>query len=158
MQTDQQQQTQQPQSTETQSQQTQVGDTSSQKLDPIAEALDLAPLEVLPPESTPEVDTRVDDDYHYARCNIINAIDKGQEALSNLLNVASSSQHPRSYEVVATLIKTVSEANKDLLQIEKTKKDIQKEDAPQNQKVTNNLFVGSTTELQKMLKNLNDKK
>lgn len=158
MQTDPQQQTQQPQSTETQSQQTPLGTISSQEHDPIAEALDLAPLDVLPPEEVAVIDTRIEDDYQYARANIITAIDKGQEALSNLLNIAGSSQHPRSYEVVATLIKTVSEANKDLLQIAKTKKDVEKEDSPQGQKVTNNLFVGSTAELQKMLKNINDKK
>lgn len=128
--------------------------TSSQKLDPIAQTLDMSPLEVLPPAPTTS-NTQVDDDYHFARCNIVNIIQKGQEALDGIMDVASMSQHPRSYEVAATLIKTISDANKDLLELAKQKKAINGEDSkPQN--VTNNLFVGSTAELQKLIKKTNE--
>lgn len=127
----------------------------SQKLDPIAEALNIAPLEVSA-TSVQVINNPIEDDYQYARSNIINIIDKGQEALNDLLNVAQASQHPRGYEVIATLIKTVSEANKDLLELAKSKKAVEGDKQPQ--KVTNNLFVGSTAELQKMLKDVDDKK
>lgn len=129
--------------------------TSSQKPDPIAEVLEMTPLDVLPPE--PVVNSKIDDDYHFARCNVINVIEKGQEALDGIMNVAMQSQHPRSYEVLATLIKTISDANKDLLELTKQKKNIDGVDEkPKN--VTNNLFVGSTTELQKLIKQSNEQK
>lgn len=121
-------------------------DTSLPKHDIIADALDMKPLEVIPSTSKPNVD----DDYHFARCNITNIIQKGQEALDGILDVAERSQHPRSYEVAATLIKTLSDANKDLLELSKQKKNIDGETQPQQ--VTNNLFVGSTAELQKLIK------
>ena len=121
----------------------------------ISDALDIASFSEQQAEILPSEEQT---DFEFARKNIRSILERGSAALDKMIDIADLSQHPRSYEVVATLIKTVSEANKDLLQIAKTKKEIQKEDAPQNQKVTNNLFVGSTTELQKMLKNLNDKK
>lgn len=128
-------------------------DTSSQKPDPIADTLDMAPLEVIPANQSHT--SKVDDDYHFARCNIVNIIQKGQEALDGIMDVATMSQHPRSYEVAATLIKTISDANKDLLELAKQKKIIDGEsEKPQN--VTNNLFVGSTTELQKLIKKANE--
>ena len=128
-------------------------DTSSPKLDIIADTLDMKPLEVLPPVTTTPT-TDVENDYHFARCNITNIIQKGQEALDGILEVAERSQHPRGYEVAATLIKTLSDANKDLLELAKQKKNIEKEELPQN--VTNNLFVGSTAELQKLIKKTNE--
>lgn len=128
---------------------------SSQKPDLIAQTLDMTPLDVLPPEST--TNSKVDDDYDFARCNVINVIQKGQEALDGIMDVAVRSQHPRSYEVAATLIKTISDANKDLLELAKQKKSIDgTNEKPQN--VTNNLFVGSTAELQKLIKQTNEQK
>lgn len=130
-------------------------DTSLPKPDPIAETLEMKPLEVIPAEKSQL--SQVSDDYHFARCNIVNIIQKGQEALDGIMDVASMSQHPRSYEVAATLIKTISDANKDLLELAKQKKIIEGGDEkPQN--VTNNLFVGSTSELQKLIKKTNEQK
>jgi hypothetical protein len=102
-------------------------------------------------------DETVQDDFDYARDNMRQLISKGQNALDGILTIASGSEHPRAYEVAAALMKTMAETNKDLLELQKTKKVLQKEDpkAPQlegPQNVTNNLFVGSTAELQKMLK------
>jgi hypothetical protein len=102
-------------------------------------------------------DETVQDDFDYARDNMRQLISKGQNALDGILTIASGSEHPRAYEVAAALMKTMAETNKDLLELQKTKKVLQKEDpkAPQlegPQSVTNNLFVGSTAELQKMIK------
>jgi len=98
----------------------------------------------------------INDDYQYARENLYSVIEKGTEALDSLLELAKVSEHPRAFEVVATLSKTLMDANKDLLSVQKKVKELQKEeeDAGGNtkQNVTNALFVGSTAELQKMLK------
>ena len=83
-------------------------------------------------------------DYEFARENLHDAIGKGSKALEELCDVANASQHPRAYEVVSTLIKTLSDANLNLLNLEK------EEDGGPN-KVTNNLFVGSTADLQKII-------
>jgi hypothetical protein len=123
--------------------------------DPIASALDITPLQAIiqPPKQVQKIETKNSDDYEYARTNMYDIIEKGQEALVGILDVANMSQHPRSYEVAANLIKTLSEVNKDLLQLAKTKKEIDKEDGVDSpQKVTNNLFVGSTADLLKTLK------
>lgn len=123
--------------------------------DPIANALDLKPLQnIIQPTQVVVRDQKQNNDYDYARENMHDLIDKGQEALQGILDVANMSQHPRSYEVAATLIKTLSDVNKDLLQLAKTKKEIDKEDGVESpQKVTNNLFVGSTADLLRTLKN-----
>lgn len=125
--------------------------TLSPKPDSIAQALDMEPLDVVPLKSTT---SKIEDDYNFARCNIVNVIEKGQEALDGIMDVAMRSQHPRSYEVAATLMKTISDANKDLLELAKQKKNIEGVDSPQN--VTNNLFVGSTADLQKLIKKTNE--
>lgn len=123
--------------------------------DPIASALNITPLQtILQPVKQVQKVEKKDDDYQYARSNMYDIIEKGQEALVGILDVANMSQHPRSYEVAANLIKTLSEVNKDLLQLAKTKKELEKEDGVDvPQKVTNNLFVGSTADLLKQIKN-----
>lgn len=128
----------------------------------VSNALDMTPLPVaIKEEEEITMDTlpdeTVQDDFDYARDNMRQLISKGQNALDGILTIASGSEHPRAYEVAAALMKTMAETNKDLLELQKTKKILQKEDprAPQlegPQSVTNNLFVGSTAELQKMIK------
>ena len=94
----------------------------------------------------------VDNDYKYARENLYGVIEKGTEALDNLIDLAKASEHPRAFEVVSQLTKTLVDANKDLLEIQKKVKDLKKEDEKeQPQQVTNALFVGSTAELQKII-------
>lgn len=123
--------------------------------DKIAESLDLEPMEQQPVEVVPEVITsNVQDDFDFARANMVNIIEKGQEALSDILSVAQQSQQPRSFEVVSDLIRTIAQTNKDLLELSKQKKEIEKTDGPKT--VNNNLFVGSTSELLKMLKQNNE--
>jgi hypothetical protein len=131
-------------------------DTSSQSNnDPIADILDITPIShhrAADVVILDEVANNVSTDYEYARGNIINILEKGNEALSDMIQFAQQSQHPRGYEVVATLIKTLSETNKDLLELIKKKKDLETtQEGPTN--VQNNLFVGSTNELLKLLKN-----
>jgi hypothetical protein len=128
--------------------QTVIMDTSSQNLDVIANSLDLQPIE----DNKKAAQDNIVDDYEYARGNMIAVIEKGQEALSGILDVAGMSQHPRSYEVVATLVKAVADANKDLLELAKKRKDLEKVDNGGPQTVNNNLYLGSTADLLKLLK------
>ena len=118
----------------------------------LSEVLDVEPIgstELLP--ATPV--TKVDDDADFARDNIRTLIEKGNLAVDGILHVAKESEHPRAYEVAANLIKNLSDLNKDLMEIQKRKKDL----APQAQRsgdinVDKAVFVGSTTELVKFLK------
>jgi hypothetical protein len=133
---------------------------SEPKDDPISRTLGLAPMqEVLPAVNITQVDpTQISDDFEYARGNLVSTIEKGQEALTGILDVAAQSQHPRSYEVVATLMNSLVAANKDLMELQKRKKDLLKQDegGPNKQVTNNNMFVGSTAELLKMLKEKNN--
>ena len=123
-------------------------DTSSQSRDIIADSLDLQPIENIKAAEQ----SQIVDDFEYARGNMIAAIEKGQEALSGIVDVAGMSQHPRSYEVVATLVKAVADANKDLLELSKKRKELEKTDDGGPKTVNNNLYLGSTADLLKLLK------
>jgi hypothetical protein len=96
-----------------------------------------------------------DKDYTTVRENLKEIVKRGTEAIDGIMMVASETQSPRAYEVVATLIKSVSDANKDLIGLHKQMKEIKKIEVQgdNNTSITNNsIFVGSTTDLQKMLK------
>ena len=98
-------------------------------------------------------------DYEYTRGNLYSIIEKGQEAIDGILELAQESEQPRAYEVAGQLIKSVSEATDKLMDLQKKLKDVNEEDnrkSPTN--VTNALFVGSTAELAKMIKQENLKK
>ena len=93
-------------------------------------------------------------DYEYTRGNLYSLIEKGQEAINGILELARESEMPRAYEVAGQLIKNVSDATDKLMDLQKKLKDIEEERGvrgPTN--VTNALFVGSTAELSKLLKN-----
>jgi hypothetical protein len=125
--------------------------------DPIGDALNMNPMQPL--LTTAQKRSLVPTDYEYARGSMIGVIEKGNEALSDMLSVAQQSQQPRAYEVVATLLKTIADTNKDLLELQKKHKDIENMDGPQTpQTINNNLFVGSTAELQKLIKQQNEQK
>lgn len=94
-------------------------------------------------------------DFKYARQNFIDIIEKGSQALEELMDVAIQSQHPRAYEVLATTMKTLIDANKDLV-IMSRKNNPEPEENKSNERVTNNLFVGSTNDLQKILRDMRD--
>lgn len=92
-------------------------------------------------------------DYEYARRNLYDVIEKGNNALEDIMDVAKQSESPRAYEVVTNLIKTMVDANKDLLQLAKTRKELEAREPEKAQVTNNNLFVGSSAELLKMIKN-----
>ena len=99
-----------------------------------------------------------DTDFETGRGELYKLLEKGNEAIDGILNLAKEGEHPRAYEVAGQLIKTQSEVAQNLLDLRDKLKKIKdvKELGPKN--VTNALFVGSTTELQKMIKKNKDKK
>ena len=113
------------------------------------------PKEVVVSEPVPRPSDDLDDvdaDYKYQRDNFYDLIEKGQNAIEGILNVAKESDHPRGYEVAGNLIKQVAEVTEKLGDLQEKMKKLKEvpNSAPKN--VTNALFVGSTAELQKMLK------
>ena len=107
--------------------------------------------ETLRKEDTPKKN-EVEKDYEYTRANLYSIIEKGQEAINGIMEVAGESESPRAYEVAGQLIKSVADTTDKLMDLQKKIKDVN-EDAPKTNNVTNNaLFVGSTSELSKMLK------
>ena len=103
-----------------------------------------------------KVKESVDDvkkDYEYTRGNLYSIIEKGQEALNGVLELAQESEMPRAYEVAGQLIKNVADATDKLLDLQKKLKDVEAEEKVKGPSTVNNaLFVGSTSELSKMLK------
>ena len=125
--------------------------------DPIANALDLTPntaplvvtkesrvVEVVEPDQTTENDVK------YARENLYHLAEKGKDALEELMELANQSLHPRAFEVVGLLIKTLTDTNERIVDIQQKAKSILS-DPKGPDKVTNNLFVGNTSELTKLL-------
>lgn len=99
-------------------------------------------------------DDKVDNDFNYSRDTYYELIEKGKEGIEEMLEVARNSEHPRAYEVLSKLIKDVGDINSQLMDLNKKNKDIKKEEQPKlDQKTTNNIFVGSTTDLQKLIRN-----
>ena len=98
----------------------------------------------------------IDADYQYARDNLRSIINAAQASIEDLSSIASTSESPRAYEVLSGLIKTIVDANKDLLELQRKVKLLKQEEDSKPQNVTNALFVGSTTELQKLIKKNKD--
>ena len=93
-------------------------------------------------------------DYEYSRAQLYDLVEKGQEAVNGILDVCQDSQHPRAYEVAGQLIKHVADTTDKLIDLQKKMKDLD-EDKSGPKSVTNNaMFVGSTSDLQKMLKDM----
>jgi len=108
-------------------------------------------VETIKPKSSSPQD--IQKDYEYTRGNLYSIIEKGQEAINGILELAQETEQPRAYEVAGQLIKSVSDATDKLMELQKKLKDVE-EDGTQKgpTNVTNALFVGSTAELQKMIK------
>ena len=107
------------------------------------------------PEQKPDRLTKDDitKDYEYTRGNLYSIIEKGQEAINGILELAHESEMPRAYEVAGQLIKSVSDATDKLMDLQKKLKDVEEETKQKGPSTVNNaLFVGSTAELQKLLK------
>jgi hypothetical protein len=93
-------------------------------------------------------------DYEYTRGNLYSIIEKGQEAINGILELAQDSEMPRAYEVAGQLIKSVSDATDKLMDLQKKLKDVEEDNTQKGPNTVNNaLFVGSTAELAKLLKN-----
>jgi hypothetical protein len=103
-----------------------------------------------PPVGRDKTDIR--NDYEYTRGNLYSIIEKGQEAINGILELAEESQMPRAYEVAGQLVKSVSDATDKLMDLQKKLKDVEEEKAAGPNVVNNSLFVGSTADLAKMLK------
>ena len=118
------------------------------------------PLEIAnePPKPAAPQNVDVDTDFDTGRNELYKMLEKGNTAIDGILNLAKEGEHPRAYEVAGQLIKTQSEIAQNLLDLQDKLKKIKdvKELGPKN--VTNALFVGSTTELQKLIKKNKDKK
>ena len=117
------------------------------------------PKEVVVSEPVPSPSDDLDDvdaDYKYQRDNFYNLIEKGQNAIEGILNVAKESDHPRGYEVAGNLIKQVAEVTEKLGDLQEKMKKLKEVPTSAPKNVTNALFVGSTAELQKMLKGKSD--
>ena len=103
-------------------------------------------LPAVPEDKDPDID------FETGRKNLYNLLDKGNEAIDGILELAKEGEHPRAYEVAGQLIKTVSEVSQNLLDLQDKLKKVKEIPNTGPKNVTNALFVGSTTELQKMLK------
>ena len=126
-----------------------TGEIVSQELEPKL-------LKNVPLENTIDTKSILSDikkDYEYARGNMYSIIEKGQEALNGILELAQETESPRAYEVVGQLIKNVSDSTEKLIELQKKLKDLEEiKTSSGPTSVTNALFVGSTTELSKILK------
>jgi len=119
--------------------------------DPIGKALNLQPIN----EIKNQIQTAIDvnsDDVNHARTNIRDLIYRGTSSLEDLLDVARASEHPRAYEVAANFLKTLVDANKELAELKFKEDKVSSEKMVDNRSI-NNYFVGSTTDLLKMMKN-----
>jgi hypothetical protein len=120
----------------------------------LSEALEIQPLEIKQSTELVEVKDVVDDDAEFARQNIRDLIVKGNDAASHIVEIAKQSEHPRAFEVAAGMLKNLSDMNKDLLEIQKRKQDLQPKvtNNTQNLNIDKAVFVGSTAELLKQLR------
>ena len=105
----------------------------------------------------PPEEKNVDNDYKYSRDTYYELVEKGKQSLELMIEVARESEHPRAFEVLSGMIKNISDVNDRLMDLNKKKKDLDRKEEIKNiANTTNNLFVGSTSELQKLLKNETD--
>ena len=137
--------------------------TMTKKYDKLDETFDVEATEV----TKEKVDGKIEQiksstedirkDYEYTRGNLYSIIEKGQEAINGILELAQESEMPRAYEVAGQLIKNVSDATDKLMDLQKKLKDVNEEKEAKGPTTVNNaLFVGSTADLQKMLKNVSE--
>jgi len=97
---------------------------------------------------------RIKDDYEYSRDTYYEILEKGKESMELMIEVARESEHPRAFEVLSTMMKNMADVNDKLMDLNKKNKDINKtEEIKQLGNTTNNLFVGTTTDLQRLIQN-----
>ena len=124
------------------------------KFDEIDEFLDIEPIDTPKKNKIKRIDKKDDPtlDYEYSRGNLYSLIEKGQEAINGILELAQDGQQPRAYEVAGQLIKSVGDTTDKLIDLQTKMKELKKEDDGSPKTVNNALFVGSTSELSKLLK------
>ena len=124
--------------------------------DKLNEILDIVPKteveESKPVIPRPNEHEDITSDYKYSRENLYNLVERGQDAIDGILTLAKETEHPRTYEVAGQLIKNVGEVTEKLLELQEKMKKLGEETKKVPNKVENNLFVGSTAELQKLIK------
>lgn len=127
-------------------------DKQTTSFSPIDEALDVKASKIVKESrKIKKIDNTPRDDFEYSRAQLYNIVEKGQEAMNGILDVCQDTQHPRAYEVAGQLVKAVGDVTDKIIDLQRKMKDLEKEDQPT--KVTNNsLFVGSTADLQQMIK------
>ena len=133
--------------------------TSSKKFDSLNETFDVSG-DIVSSEIESKLDVikqssesnDIKKDYEYTRGNLYSLIEKGQEAINGILELAQESEMPRAYEVAGQLIKSVADATDKLMDLQKKLKDVEQDNVKGPTNVTNALFVGSTAELAKLLK------
>jgi len=118
----------------------------------LSEALEIEPIPIT--TEIVEVKDTVEDDAEFARQNLRDLIEKGNDAADHIISAAKQSDHPRAFEVVAGMLKNLADMNKDLLEVQKRKQDLQPKTTnnTQNLNIDKAVFVGSTAELLKQLK------
>ena len=130
--------------------------THQPKEDKIANSLDLTPIVDEPKpvnaivEKPSSKGTQSERDMEYSRENLYHLIERGRDALDGILSLADQSQSPRAYEVAGQIIKTMTDTNRDLVDLQKKAKDLF-DDKIKPTEITNNLFVGNTAELTKLM-------
>ena len=128
-------------------------------IDKLSEIFDVPPIvgEVIPAQSQPisHINETLESDFQTLRSNLYSLLTQGQDALTHALEVAKQSEHPRAYEVVGGLVKHLSDVNTQLLDLHKKKQSIEVPSKGESKEITNNaIFVGSTSDLSRMLNDL----
>lgn len=141
-------------------------DNNDDDNNPIDKALNLGPINQTYSKTISSIisqarDDSADEDFTFSRANIREVIENGTDAIAKLTIIAQQSQNPRAYEVLAKLMDTVTNASKELLELQEKIRSIDKAAVPRDDEskgqVTNNLFVGSTHELQRMIENMRNR-
>ena len=132
-------------------------DKIDETLNTTSETVDIQPIVKESAVTKPSENKDVQKDYEYTRGNLYSLIEKGQETLNGIMDLADQTQSPRAYEVAGQIIKSVADTTDKLLDLQKKLKDIDEEKKGPTSVTNNAMFVGSTAELQKMLKEMNKK-
>jgi hypothetical protein len=126
--------------------------------DKLSQVFDVAPIanqQIITAPQVRQINHALDDDFETTRSNLHSLLTQGQDALFHALEVAKQSEHPRAFEVVGGLVKHLSDVNAQLLDLHKKKQTIESPTKEDSKTVTNNaIFVGSTSELSKMLNDI----
>ena len=132
-------------------------DKIDETLNTTSETVDIQPIVEESAATKPSENKDVQKDYEYTRGNLYCLIEKGQETLNGIMDLADQTQSPRAYEVAGQIIKSVADTTDKLLDLQKKLRDIDEEKKGPTSVTNNAMFVGSTAELQKMIKEMNKK-